>query len=701
MTLSAAGTKKVRSRVFCRCTEVWASSGNAWPNALVLLALFIGLASTGWAGNPQGGQEIPEELKRMSLEQLGNVEVTTASKEPVPVARIPAAIYVLTQEDIRRSGATSIPDALRLVPGIEVARIDSDKWAVGIRGFEGRFARGLLVLIDGRTLYTSLFHGVYWEVQDVLMEDIERIEVIRGPGGTIWGPNAVNGIINIVTKNARDTQGMIVSLGGGDVDQATGSFRYGGGVGTNFDYRVYGKGFRRASEFHSDGDGFDDWQMGQIGFRADWKTQNRDTFSLQGDIYDSKDGQRVIATNYFPPFTSTVEQDSELSGGNILGHWRRELDEGADVQVQVYYDRTNRDEANFNENRDTFDIDFLDHMTLLHQQSFLWGAGARISSGNTTPDIPALVFTPARRTDKVYSAFVQDEIPLKGNQLALTIGSKFIHDIYTGFEFQPSVRLLWTPNSRRTIWAAFTRAVRTPSRIDEDRQVTTLVSVNPLTFRRLIGDGKFTSEDLLGYEVGYRSLFTPRFYLDIAGFFNDYDHLLSSEPGTPFVETSPPAAPQHLIDPVFVRNGLRGATYGVEIAPKWDLAHWWSLKGSYSYLRMSIKPGSQSLDSSTPISNNGSSPRHDLALRSSFDFPKGFEFDPAFRYVSALPAQSVPAYVTADARVGWNPYRHLELSIIGQNLFQPYHAEFGGDPGGLVGIRRDMYAKITWKSSSR
>jgi iron complex outermembrane receptor protein len=550
-------------------------------------------------------------------------------------------------------------------------------------------------------VYTSLFHGVYWEVQDTLLEDVDRIEVIRGPGGTIWGPNAVNGIINIITKNARDTQGTLVSLGGGHVDQETGSFRYGGGNGSNFDYRVYGKGFYRAPEYHSDHSAFDGSGMRQAGFRTDWNTQKRDTFTLQGDIYDADDGQRVNVTTYFSPFRARVEQDAELSGGNILGNWRRVVDERSDLQVQVYYDRTNRDEVNFNEVRDTFDVDFLDHLTLLHHQNFLWGAGARVSSGNTKADVPALVFTPTRRTDQVYSAFAQDEIPLKGNQFTLTIGSKFIHNIYTGFEFQPSVRLLWTPNSHHTVWAAFTRAVRTPSRIDEDRQVTSLVSVNPLTFRRLIGDGKFTSEDLLGYEVGYRSLFTPKIYFDIAAFFNDYDHLLSSEPGIPFIETSPPSSPQHTVNPIFVRNGLRGATYGVGISPRWDVTSWWSLKGSYSFLRMSIRPGSQSLDTSTAVANNGSSPRHDLVFQSSFDIPKGFEFDSILRYVSALPDPSVPGYVTADARLGWFPLRRLELSIVGQNLLQPRHPEFGGDPGGLVGIRRGAYAKVTWKSSAR
>jgi iron complex outermembrane receptor protein len=650
---------------------------------------------------PQDDREHPRQLKQLSLEQLGNIEVTTVSKEPVKLIRTPAAVYVLTQEDIRRSGVTSIPEALRLVPGVDVARIDSDKWAIGVRGFEARFSRGLLVLIDGRTVYTPLFHGVYWESKDVLLEDVERIEVIRGPGGTIWGPNAVNGIINIITKNSRDTHGTLATASGGSLDQGIGAVRYGGGNGTSFDYRIYGKAFTRGPMFHSDQGQFDDWRMQQTGFRADWSLPGRDIFTLQGDIYSADAGQRVTVASYSSPFSTRVQQNAELSGGNLLGHWRRVVDEGSDFQLQLYYDRTNRDEVNFEESRDTFDADFLDHLTLPGNQNFLWGAGVLLSSGNVTPTSPLVVFTPNHRTDKLYDAFAQDEVPLISNRLALTVGAKFLHNIYTGFEIQPSVRLLWTPGPRQTIWAAVTRAVRTPSRIDEDRQLTALRNVNPLTFRRSIGDGKFVSEDLLGYEAGYRSLFTPTFYLDIAAFYNSYDHLLSSEPGTPFTETSSPSSPPHLVDPFFVRNGLQGPTYGIEIAPKWDLTHWWSLKGSYSYLRMSIKTSAQSLDSSTSLMNNGSSPRHDLVVQSSFDLPKRFEFDPTVHYVSALPAQGVSAYVTADARVGWTPNRHLELSFVGQNLLQPHHAEFGGDPGGLVGIKRSAYGKITWRSTAR
>src|SRR6266550_3153608 len=284
------------------------------------LALLLWLTVTGQmtrAQVAQNNQNPPENLKHLSLEQLGNVEVTTASKEPEQIWRTPAAIYVITQNDIRRSGATSIAEVLRLAPGLEVARTDSDHWAVGVRGFGGQFSKSLLVLVDGRSVYSPLFAGVYWQVQDTLLEDIERIEVIRGPGGTIWGANAVNAVINIITRSAKDTNGALVSTGGGNLDQGFVNFRYGGGNGHNLNYRIYGKAFTRGPEFHSDGRQFDDWRMGQTGFRADLDSNDRDTFTLQGDIYKGEAGQRLQITSYSPPYMTNVEQNAELAGGNL------------------------------------------------------------------------------------------------------------------------------------------------------------------------------------------------------------------------------------------------------------------------------------------------------------------------------------------------------------------------------------------------
>jgi iron complex outermembrane receptor protein len=661
--------------------------------------LLAGLVEGSWAGPLQEDQKTGGRLTQVSLEQLGNIEVTTASKEPVKATRTPAAIYVITQEDIRRSGATSIPEVLRLAPGVEVARIDSDTWSLGVRGFESSLSRSVLVLIDGRTVYTPLFAGVFWQVQDTLLEDIDRIEVIRGPGGTIWGANAVNAVINVITKNAKDTHGTLVSAGGGNFDQGFVDFRYGAGNGKNFNYRVYGKAFTRSPEFHPDRSQFDDWRMGQSGFRADWDLHSRDTLTLQGDLYNGDAGQSVRIATYTPPFMTNVEQNAELAGGNLLGRWKRVLGTGSDLQLQAYYDRTNRKQANFAETRDTFDLDFIHHLTLPRRQDFLWGLGARLSSGNVTQVVPTVVFTPNHHTDKLYSAFVQDEIPIVGNQLSLTIGSKFLHNNYSGFEAQPSARLLWAPSPQQTVWAAVTRAVRTPSRVEEDLQLTGLLIPNPLTFLRITEDRKFSSEQLVGYEAGYRSLVKPKFYLDIATFYNNYDHLLSVEPGVPFSETSPP--PPHLVVPSFIRNGLLGTTSGLEIAPDWTPTRWWRLRGSYSYLHIDLKRRTGSLDSSTASSTEGSSPHHRVVIQSFLDLPENLEFDQTYRYVSALPAQRVRGYGTMDVRLSWRSPRYLDLSLVGQNLFQPHHAEFGGDPGSLVGIKRGAYVKITWQSRRR
>jgi iron complex outermembrane receptor protein len=678
----------------------FSSSGYARRTAIVLCLLLLGgFPRASRADATESGEVTEGRLTQVSLEQLGQIEVTTASKRPVKVSRTPAAIYVVTQEDMRRSGATSIPEALRLVPGVEVARIDSNTWSLGVRGFGSALSRSVLVLIDGRSVYTPLFAGVYWQVQDTLLEDIERIEVIRGPGGTIWGANAVNAVINIITKSAKDTHGTLVSSGGGNLDQGFAHFRYGAGNDKTFNYRIYGKAFVRGAEFHPDGHSFDDWKMGQAGFRMDWDLHQRDTLTLQGDLYNGDAGQRLEISSYSPPYLTNVEQDIELGGGNLLGRWKRTLAAGSDIQVQTYYDRTNRRQSDFAESRDTFDLDFIHHLVLPWRQDFLWGLGARLSSGNVYAGDPTVVFNPGHFTDKLYSSFMQDEIAIVHDRLSLTIGSKFLHNSYSGFEVEPGARVLWTPNPRQTIWGAVTRAVRTPSRVEEDLQLTAMAAPNPLTFYRIVGDRGFSSENLIGYEAGYRSLVKPKLYVDIAAYYNNYDHLLSAEPGTPFSEASP--SPTHTVIPLFFRNGLLGKTSGFEIAPDWTPINWWRLKGSYAYLHMDLQKHSGSLDTTTASLTQGSSPHHQIVLQSSVDLPKRFEFDQTFRYVSALPAERVGAYTTADVRISWRAIRSMEFSVVGQNLFQPHHPESAGDPGPLIGMERSVYAKITWQTGQR
>lgn len=664
--------------------------------AVIGLLVLAGLVSQSLA-DPRGEPGSSEVLKQLSLADLGNVEVTTASKEPEEVWRTPAAVFVLTQEDIRQSGATSIPEVLRLVPGVEVAQVDSDHWSIGIRGFGAVLASKLLVLIDGRSVYTPLFAGVYWQAQAIPLEDIERIEVIRGPGGTIWGANAVDGIINIITKNARDTHGAMVSLGGGSVDQGTGAVHYGAGTNGGFNYRVYGMGFVRGAEFHPDGINFDDWRLGQAGFRTDWTPNNRDSVTFQGDTYREGTGEGTTYALYSPPSQVNAYGTAYLTGGNVLGRWKRVVSPGSDFQLQAYFDRTNHFEPEFGETRDTFDVDFLDHLTLPWQQTFLWGLGARVSPANLIQTVPTINFLPSQQTDHVYSGFAQDEIPFFRKHLALTVGSKLEHNNYNGFQAQPSARLLWTRNSRQSAWASVTRAVRTPSRIDEDVELTDYagtMSGLPV-YLRVNGNTQFRSEELLAYETGYRTLVTRHCYVDLALFYNDYNDLYSFQVGTPFLESSP--APVHAVLPLLTSNGIKGNTKGFEVTPDWKPVSGWELRASYSYLDMELenKPGSN--DPTSVGNDEGSSPRHQVVIQSFVRLPKKLEFDQTYRYVSALPAQTVKSYQTADTRFGWHITPELEFSVGGQNLLQPHYAQFGGDPGGPVEIKRSVYAKFVWR----
>jgi iron complex outermembrane receptor protein len=660
---------------------------------LLVVILLSGSITASWASQPDPGPETGP-LKQLSLAELGNVEVTTASKKPEEVWRTPAAVYVLTREDIRRSGATSIPEVLRLVPGVEVARINSNIWSVGIRGFGSAFSRSVLVMIDGRSVYTPLFAGVYWDVQNVLLEDVERIEVIRGPGGTIWGSNAVNGVINVITKNSKDTRGTYASTSGGNIDQVGSAVRYGGGVGKNLDYRAYAMGFGRAPEFHQDGDNYDPWQLGQAGFRADSELTDRDTLTVQGDLYKGKVGQQVALGYYSPPAQRTVDGTEDVSGGNLMARWRRQLTPTSDMQVQGYYDRTYRLGPQLGETRNTFDLDFIHHLVFKRRNEISWGVGARWSPSEIIQTVATVNFQPDHQSDNIYSTFVQDQITILQNKLWLTVGSKFEHNIFTGWETEPSARLLWTPTPHQTVWAAVTRAIRTPSRIDEDLQLTGVASANPAVFVCICDNRKFLSETLLGYEAGYRKLVTPSFYVDIAAFHNKYNDLASYGNASISVVSSPP--PPHILVSLPFANGIMGSTNGGEISPDWKATHWMELKATYSYLTMSLEDRPTHTKTAYVSTYEGSSPHHEVTTQMLFKLPRGLEFDPTYRYVGALPALLANAYHTADARLSWHFAKKFELSVTGQNMFQPRHAEYGP-----VLVERSAYAQITWKSESR
>ena len=633
-------------------------------------------------------------LKRLSLEELGNIEVISVSKVPEAVWNTAAAIYVLTQADIARSGATSIPDVLRLVPGVEVARIDTSRnWVVGIRGFGDQFSKSVLVLIDGRSTYTPLWAGVHWPIQDTLLEDIERIEVIRGPGGTIWGANAQNGVINIITKPARNTRGFYASGAAGNVDEALGGFRYGGGTG-NLNYRAYVKGTNRAPQFHSDGRDYDTWAMGQAGFRVDWD-RGGDELTITGDAYTAELGESIRVATFAPPASFLVTDPVDLHGFNVLANWRRILRPGSALRVQAYADHTYRLGTDFGERRTTIDLDALHQWTLTPRHQISWGLGARTSPSRLIQTYSFSNFVPHDDTLNLFSAFAQDAFTLIPRRLTLTGGVKLEHHTYTGVSVQPSGRLLWTPTDRHSAWGAVTRAVRTPSRVDEDISVYILAQTTPLIYANLRGNPDLEPEDVVALEAGYRTLLAPKFYVDLALFRNRHDNLVDLGRPTARQETTDGVPYTALVLPWI--NGNEGTTRGIELAPDWQPSRMFRLRGAYSYVGMDLKAKPENVQQATLPILQGSTPRHHLTIQSLLTLPGGVQIDPVYRYVSAREALDIPAYHTADVRLNVPLGRGFELSLVGRDLLQPHHAEWARDPGPTVEIRRSAYARLTWR----
>ena len=644
------------------------------------------------------GPESPQDLTELSLEELINVEVTSVSRKEEPIFRAPSAVSIVTGSDIRRSGATSIPEALRLVPGLQVAQATAHDWAISSRGFNDLFANKLLVLMDGRSVYTPLYSGVIWDVQDTLLEDIDRIEVIRGPGATLWGANAVNGVINIITKNARDTQGLLLSGGGGTEEIGFGNVRYGGQLGEHTHYRVYTKYFNRDDTVDPSGnDSYDAWWMARAGFRADYEKDWVNTLTFQGDLYDGELRDSLLLPSFTLPNPVRVNDTTRALGGNALGRWTHHFTEASILQFQMYYDRTERDSEVLKETRNTFDLDLHHRFPIFERHEIIWGLGSRVSHDEQDDNNLFLSFDPTHRTTQLYSSFLQTEWELLEEKVKLTLGSKFEHNDYTGFEVQPGVRLTWTPDDKNTLWGSVSRAVRTPSRVEDDGRVLNSITPGaPPTIVSLFGNNAYESEELTAYEIGYRIKAHPSVSVEVATFYNDYDSLRSFNTRSPFLETTP--APPHVVIPFIAVNDMEGETYGAEVAVEYKPLDWWRWRASYSYLQMELHLPSNSPD---PISESaeGTSPHHQAGLRSSMDLPHNLQFDVTGRYVDNLPTFGIPSYVAMDVRLGWRPWSHLEFAIVGQNLLDSQHPEFGSSfiATPPVEIQRAVYGKITLK----
>ena len=633
-----------------------------------------------------------DDLARQDVVVPGfSQEVSTVERQTSTIGRTPAAVFVITPEMIKRSGARSIPDVLRMAPGVDVARIDAHTWAISIRGFNSRFANKLLVQIDGRIVYNATFGGVYWDQQDVLLADVERIEVIRGPGTTMWGSNAVNGVINILTKKSSDTQGILVQSGGGGQDQQDfNTIRYGGKAGEDLTYRIWAQQFDRAPGW-SDTGVRDGWRVKHGGFRMDYTPTEEDTFTLQGDLMSGFGGQSssnlAIPT---PPFSGTNNEVSSFPAGNILGQYERVIDEDTSWKVLGYYDRYEYNRPGILlETRDTYNIDIQYQFSPAEFHHFITGANYRNS-----PDVLRgsfqVSFDPPRFTTEWASVFAQDTMTLEEDRWYFTLGARLEQNTFGGFQPEPTARLLFLPSERQSMWMAVSRAARNPDRINSQFDARAHIAPpNVPVFLNLLGNPDMQAENLVAYEIGYRAAPTDTFSWDIAGYINDYHKLIELGPfGTPIV------GPGGVTIPAMFENNTRALTYGFETTANYQVHEQWRLFASYSV----FEAQAQSSETGNTAFIEGNSPHNMVYLRSSWDLGKDLQFDLIGRYVDRLSALDVPKYFQMDARIGWYATKNLEISFVGQNLLDGHHPEFVDALGGLTSteVRRSWYGMISW-----
>lgn len=667
-----------------------AASARHWRVVLLCCCSITALASArqSWAEDV--------DPYALSPEQLFSATVVSASRTSESLWDFPAAVFVITSEDIARSGATSIPEALRLAPGVEVARINSSAWAVSVRGFNAALANKLLVMIDGREVYDPLFSGVYWDVQDVPLEDVERIEIVRGPGASLWGANAVNGVINIITKSAGDTRGGLLSVAGGNVDRAIVTARYGGGGEGDAHWRVYGRYFDRASfDTVSGADANGAWRQWRAGFRVD-VDHTRDSLTLQGDAYDSESGQLRAVPILVSPYAEIVREDIAAHGANVLGRWAHTFASDGKLTTQAYVDYTARDQIPLEDERLTVDLDTQYEFSSMTRHALVAGfryRHTRDSLGQTT-----IIFSNrSSNEESLYSAFVQDRITLQPDRWVLTLGSKFDHNDFTGFELQPNVRLQWFDGEKQTVWASASRAVRTPSELERD--LTVVAGVIPPGMLPLpvsvqpTATPTFDSEVLVAYEAGYRRRWSDTINTDLAAFYNEYDGLATLSLSAPTLG----ANPLHIILPVAYTNLTDGVARGVEATLDWRPAPQFKLSATYSYLDIHLDgpPASAAINAEAA---EETAPRNMANLRAQWDVSDRMSLDATLYYTDRLPGFDLDASTRLDLRAGLRLTDTVEFELVGQNVLDDRRVEFGDPSNPLTpAIDRSIFGRLTWR----
>jgi len=641
-----------------------------------------------------------QRLKSFSLEDLADVEVSITGKSQQQLRDIPAAVYVLSEKQIRNSGATNIPDLLRLVPGLHVAQIDANKWVVSSRGFSSRITNKLLVMIDGRSIYSPLFGGVMWDQQNIMLEDIEKIEVVRGPGGAVWGSNAVNGVVNIISKHTDDTQGSLVSTLIGTEKNII-SLRQGGMLSADTSYRIYAKHREHEeSVFLNGSNATDDWRDTQLGFRIDWQASKDKQLTLQGDMYQGRLSERITVPSLATAtFTDLLDDTINIQGANLMAKWEQTNNDGSTHHFQTYIDHVEREQWIVSEQRDIFDIDYQYSPGQIGQHNFMFGTGYRyvqdkLPDGNVSLG-QVRIYTPSKKSDHLFNAFIQDDITLLENRLWLTLGSKVESNQYTGLEFQPSIRLRWKPAERQLAWANISRSVRTPSRAESDGLILfDILSAGPPPVGLVVqGSTDLKSEVLLAYELGYRHEVSKTFIFDATVFYQDYDNLVSFE--MTGVVPSPIAPINVLSNTMNLANQLEASTYGLETSAAWSPHEKFNLLASYSYLKVEVSPKNSSLDALSELQED-LSPQHQFNITSNYQLQDNLKLSLIGRYVGEL--SDAAAYTELDSTIQWQVNNKLNLTLVARNLLDQSHPEATPAvfPTAKTEVEREFYIKLDW-----